>query len=172
MKIILFRGQIGTGKTTFSNLLAKETGFPILRKDDIYDVASGIIKDHQERNEISYGSLYAILKSNARNNCVFIVDYPFYSTDHFSIIKKWCKNNKVELKSILSICSDEIIWDKRLVARTKNPKPNQHVTNIKELKKHCGNIEISPEKGELVIDTIKSKKTLLDDIKAFIGKKF
>ncbi|MFA6301319.1 MAG: AAA family ATPase [Candidatus Paceibacterota bacterium] len=169
MKIILFRGRPGVGKTTISNILSKKTGIPVLRKDDIYDVVSEFIESHQVRNKISYGSLYAILESNIKTNCSFIIDFPFHSIEHFSIIKKWCGEKEVELNSILVICSDERIWAERFNERTKNPKPNQLITNFEKMKENYKDMEVIPEKGELVVDTVKTPEVLLIEINTFIS---
>ncbi|MCX6753253.1 MAG: AAA family ATPase [Candidatus Nomurabacteria bacterium] len=168
MKIILFRGLPGSGKTTMSDFVSKETGVPILRKDDIYDLLSDFIEDHKIKNEISYGSLYSILETNKQTNSVFIVDYPFNKIEHFSIIKDWCKENNVELKSILVTCSDEVVWAERFNTRAESPKPNQLLTNFEELKKHYDTMQIKPENGELSIDTLNSEESLLNMIKSFI----
>lgn len=169
MKLILFRGRPGAGKTTISNLLSKEEDLPILRKDDIYDVAFEFIEDHTTKNKISYGSLYAILETNKASGCTFILDYPFQTTDDLSIIKQWCTTNDVELKSILVTCSNEALWAERFNVRASNPKPNQLLTNFEKMKEYYGAMQLTPELNELFIDTVNNQNTILEQIKTFIN---
>ena len=168
MKLILFRGRPGAGKTTVANSLSKETNMPILRKDDIYDVASEFIEDHQTKNKISYGSLYKILESNIQTEGTFILDYPFQTVDDLSIIKKWCEGRNIELKSILVTCSDESVWAERFNVRAENPKPNQLLTNFEAMKKHYGTMQLIPMEGEVMIDTNKPQEILLSEVRALI----
>lgn len=169
MKIILFRGLPGSGKTTISTLVSKETNIPVLRKDDTYDLVSEFVQGYQTRNKISYGTLYAILKTNSKLDCSFIIDFPFNNQEHFSIIKSWCKEYGVELKSILVTCSDEKVWAERFNVRGENPLPNQLITNFEELNKNYnGVIQVTPEPGELVLDALKPSEILLKEIQNFI----
>lgn len=170
MKIILFRGRPGAGKTTVSNELAKKTSAPILRKDDIYDVAAQYVLEHQIRNKVSYGALYAILESNIGTDCVFILDYPFQSSEDVAIIENWCKERAIELKSIVVTCTDEELWAKRFNVRADNPLPNQLITNFEDLKKHYGTMQIIPQEDELLVDTVEPTSVVLEKVLDFIQK--
>lgn len=168
MKIILFRGRPGAGKTTLSSILAKEINAPVLRKDDIYDVAAELLSTHQDCNKLSYNSLYQILASNTQTNCTFILDYPFQTTEDLAVIKNWCLERGVELKSILVTCTDEKLWADRFNVRSINPAPNQLITNFDTLKEHYGNIQITPEPTELLVDTAQDQDSILEVIRKFI----
>jgi tRNA uridine 5-carbamoylmethylation protein Kti12 len=170
MKIILFRGRPGTGKTTLSEALAQQTNFSILRKDDIYDVTSVFIAEHDIRNKISYNALYKILESNSKNDLVFIVDYPFQYPGDLEIIKNWCIDKKVVLKSILVTCSDEKLWAQRFENRSKNPTPNQLITDFESFKKLYGTMQLPPEKDELFIDSINSLDSIIPQVIDFVKK--
>jgi len=170
MKIILFRGRPGTGKTTLSNAFAKQIHFPVLRKDDMYDVTSEFVNEHGIRNKISYQTLYKILESNIENNSTFIFDYPFQHPGDLEILRNWCANNGVTLKSILVTCSNEEVWAQRFKERAKNPAPNQLITNFEEFKKLYGTMHLTPEADELFVDTINSLESILAQVNAFILK--
>lgn len=167
MKIILFRGRPGTGKTTLSNAFAKQVNFSVLRKDDVYDVTAEFVSEHGIRNKISYQALYKILGSNTKNDSTFILDYPFQHEGDLDVLRKWCVENGAALKSILVTCSDEKVWAKRFEERTKNPTPNQLLTDFESFKKLYGTMHLTPEADELFIDTVNSIESNLAQITIF-----
>ncbi len=164
MKLILFRGRPGTGKTTLTHAFAEKTNFPILRKDDMHDSVAKYIPEHSDRSRASFAVLYKILESNLHSNITFILDFSFQSSEDFSIIKNWCAERGAELRSILVTCSDEKVWAERFNKRALNPTPNQTITDFEELRKHYGTMQLSPEAGEIVIDTIMPVDEILGDI--------
>jgi tRNA uridine 5-carbamoylmethylation protein Kti12 len=170
MKIILFRGRPGTGKTTLSHLFAEQTNFPILRKDDFYDPISLYVNEHRDRNKLCHEILYSVLESNKHSDATFVLDFAFQNQSDFFIIKTWCIERNVELKSILVTCSDEKLWATRFNKRAENPAPNQLITNFEGLKNHYGNMEVISEAGELVVDTVESVESLLVLVRDFTSR--
>lgn len=168
MKIILFRGRPGTGKTTLSNAFAKMCHFPIFRKDDIYDSLYLHLDEHDKRSKLSYEILYKILETNLNNNSTFILDFPFQNSADYSIIEKWTTERNINFKSILVTCSDEKLWAERFNIRAENPAPNQLITNFDELKEHYVTLQIDPEQGELVVDTVESVESNILRVVEFI----
>lgn len=162
--IILFRGRPGVGKSTVSNTLAKDRKLPILRKDDIYDSAATYIEDHTIRNKISYDSLFKILESNTYSGTSLILDYPFQRDEEVINLEMWCKSHDLHLISVLVICSDREIWKQRFNKRSKNPTPNQLITNLDELEQHYGDLNLKPLENEIVVDTTKSVQTILKQL--------
>ncbi len=164
MRIILFRGRPGTGKTTLTHAFAEKTHFPILRKDDIYDPVSEYVNEHSERNKASHGILYKILESNVHSNSTFVLDFAFQNSSDYSIIKNWCMERDVEFKSVLVTCSDEKLWAERLDRRAENPTPNQLITSFEGFKKHYGTMYVEPEQGELVVDSVKPVEEIIQAV--------
>lgn len=162
--IILFRGRPGVGKSTVSNALAKERKLPILRKDDIYDSAATYAEDHMVRNKISYDSLFKILESNIYSGTSLILDYPFQKDEEVINLQKWCNERNLHILSILVICSDREVWKQRFNKRSENPAPNQLITDLDELERHYGNLDLKPLEGEIVVDTIESVETILKQL--------
>lgn len=171
MKIILFRGRPGTGKTTLSDAFSLRTGFPVLRKDDIYDVVADFVHEHDMRNKISYGALWRILDTNAKSDAVFILDYPFQHSEDIEYIKTWCADRSVTLKSVLVTCSDEGLWSRRLDERTKKPAPNQLITDLASFKKLYGSLELSPYAGELLVDTVQLIEKIVSHVITYVQGK-
>jgi tRNA uridine 5-carbamoylmethylation protein Kti12 len=169
MKLILFRGRPGTGKTLMSNLLSAKINAPIIRKDDIYDAISELEPDHQLRNRATFKFLYTILSTNKHINSKIIVDCPFQFPDDLSQLRKWCFENDVELTSILVTCSDESIWAARFNKRADNPSPNQLITDFKKLKERYTEMQLEAEADELLIDTVKSPEENIAKILQFLN---
>ena len=168
MKIILFRGRPGTGKTTLTHAFAERTHFAVLRKDDIYDPVSEYIKEHSDRNKASHGILYKILESNIHSGTTFILDFAFQNSNDYSIIKDWCAERNIEFKSVLVTCSDEKLWAERLERRAENPTPNQLITSFEGFKKHYGTMHLEAEVGELVVDTVKLVEEIIPEVLEYV----
>ncbi len=152
--VILFRGRPGVGKTTITNAFSEKIKSVVLRKDDIYDVTSKYIDDNTSRNKLSYSVLYKVLESNKNSQTSIILDYPFQINENVIELQKWCKENSIKLLLVLVTCSDKELWKQRFNKRAENPTPNQLITDLDELEKHYGTLDIEPLEGELVIDTI------------------
>ena len=164
MKIILFRGRPGTGKTTLTHAFAEKSHFPVIRKDDIYDPVTEYVTEHSSRNKLSHTILYKILQSNIHSDVTFILDFAFQNPQDFSIIKNWCSERNVDFKFILVTCSDEGIWAERFNKRAENPAPNQLIKNFDDLKKHYGTMQLVPEQSELLVDTIQSVEEIMSKV--------
>jgi len=169
MKLILFRGRPGTGKTLMSNLLSAKIDAPILRKDDIYDVISLLEPDHQLRNKTTFALLYAILHTNSGIASNIIMDCPFQFSDDIAELRRWCIEHHIDLRSILVICSDENVWATRFNKRAENPSPNQLITNFDKLKERYKEMQLTPDEDELLIDSIITLDENLNNILNFLN---
>jgi tRNA uridine 5-carbamoylmethylation protein Kti12 len=168
MKLILFRGRPGTGKTYLSNLLSTRINAPILRKDDIYDIISAVVPEHQVRNKVTYELLYAILTTNKHHQPTFILDFPFQLAEDIAALKTFCNCHHVTLKSMLVTCSDENLWNARINRRAESPVPNQLIADFEELRRRYPDLQLQPDAGELVIDTVRSAESILDKVLVFL----
>lgn len=170
MRIILFRGRPGTGKTVLSDAVATQTDLPVLRKDDFYDAAAEFVAEHDVRNRMSYRALYKVLESNSNNQSTLILDYPFQHPGDLGLIGRWSAENGARLKSVLVTCSDERLWAQRLEERAINPAPNQLITNFQSFQKFYGTMQLTPEVGELLVDNVGSIEDVLPQIIRFISE--
>lgn len=168
MKVILFRGRPGTGKTTLSKLLAGCIHSMVLSKDDLYDAVAAIIPDHDLRNKAAHDALYRILKSNSTTPITIILDFPFQTDSDLNVIKRWCNDNCVNLKTILVTCSNEVVWSARLQSRNDNPSPNQLITSFEEFKKRYGVMHLTAKDDELLADTVEPADIILERIIKYI----
>lgn len=171
MKLILFRGRPGTGKTFMSNLLSHRIDAPILRKDDIYDIISILEPAHYKRNSITYKLLYAILNTNRHTSPTLILDFPFQTPEDITGLRTWCSENKVTLRSILVTCSDETLWATRINRRAESPLPNQLIADFEELRHRYPELYLKADTGELLIDTVRPVEANLADVLSFLSLK-
>ncbi|MDF2658937.1 MAG: hypothetical protein K0Q94_1728 [Paenibacillus sp.] len=168
--VILFRGRPGVGKTSVSNRLSERLRYPIIRKDDIYDVLAGTVDGHDNRNRLCYGILYQMLDTNASNGSSVILDFPFNRKEDMSALRQWLDSKRIVFKSVLCVCSDETIWAKRFEERKENPLPNQLITDFEQLKRHYGgDLTIVPVDGELVVDTIEPLERIVEKVMEYIS---
>ncbi|CAG7615565.1 AAA family ATPase [Paenibacillus allorhizosphaerae] len=170
-EVILLRGRPGVGKTTISDRLGPMLNVPIIRKDDFYDVISDYNDNHEQRNKVSYGILFRLLQTNASTNMRYILDFPFNKEEEMNHFKLWLESRDYGLKSILCTCSDEKIWAERFNKRKSNPLPNQLITDFDELKSYYKVLSIQPMDGELVIDTVESMDSIMDQIKVYLQQR-
>ena len=169
MKLILFRGRPGVGKTLLSGLLSQRLNVPVLRKDDMYDHIAFLNTDHGLRNKAAHDVLYAIFKSNAHSSSQFILDFPFQFDADIEQLETWCRANNVELRSILTTCSDEALWAQRLKKRAENPATNQLITDFEEFRKRYSTMQLEARAGELLIDTVNPANESIAAIINFVG---
>ncbi|TFZ63060.1 ATP-binding protein [Hymenobacter sp. UV11] len=170
MKLILFRGRPGTGKTTLSTALAAQTNYPLLSKDSIHDALANILLDQSQLGQIAYTCLYATLAANSQQECTFILDYPFQTTADIRRLRAWCAAHTTTLYSVVVHCSQERVWAARFNQRALNPLPNQLITDFTGLKQHYGELNITLESGELLVDSLASIPEVLDQVNTFLNQ--
>ncbi|MDR6552621.1 AAA family ATPase [Paenibacillus qinlingensis] len=169
-KIILFRGRAGTGKSTFSNDLAKRINVPVLHKDDIYDSVAGFVAEHGSRNKICFDLLYRFLETVIHSNATIILDYGLNNIVDVRQLEIWITERGGELIIIHCICSDEPTWSERLASRSISPLPNQLITNLSDLKEHYKDLDLEYVEGELILDTVLPKNVNVEKIQSFLFK--
>lgn len=154
--VYIFRGKAGTGKTTLSNMLAKELSVPIIRKDDVVDALKMTETTDKEliNNTVCYNILYKIIQTNLDLNVDLILDIALGDRDNF----KWFfdrldfKDNKV--LTFVVVCSDENEWRRRHEERIKNPQPSQIFKSFERVVEHYKTRDFTPFEHEYIIDTI------------------
>lgn len=165
MKIVLFRGRPGAGKTAAAKALSERLHLPVLCKDDIYDKLAEWITTYEARSKATHEILYAILTTNSSADCTFILDFPYQRESDLQKLSDFCAQYSVNFKPVLVTCSDELLWAARIKQRSENPAPNQIITDFEEFKRYYGTMHIEPRPGELLID---SSRPLQDNIEAVI----
>lgn len=167
-KIILIRGKSGTGKSTLSNELSKRLKLVVLHKDDIYDASASVVQEHSSRNKLCFDFLFRLLQTVIDADASIILDFGFNDNNGVLSLDQWVKDRGGELKIIHCICSDETIWSERLTERSKNPLPNQLITNLSELKEYYKKLSAEYLENELVLDTVKDFESLIIHAETFV----
>ncbi len=154
----IFRGKAATGKTTLSNMLAKELSIPVLRKDDIIDAlkSSTNFDTHDVINRICYNILYEMVQSNLDLHTNFILDIALGDKNSASTFLKRLdfKNNTI-IKFFVD-CSDKEMWKSRHIERLKHPLAHQTFQSIEHLLEYYGKADIAPFDDEYRIDSVHS----------------
>ncbi|MGM0880710.1 MAG: AAA family ATPase [Bacillota bacterium] len=169
-KIILFRGKSGTGRSTLANELSKRLKLVVLHKDDIYDASASVVQEHSLRNKLCFDFLFRLLQTVIDSDASIILDFGFNDNNGVLRLEQWVKERGGELKIIHCICSDEAIWSERLAERSKNPLPNQLITNLSELKEYYKYLNPEYLENELVLDTVKELELLVSQTETFVMK--
>ncbi len=170
VKVIVFRGKAGVGKTTISTAVAQKLNIPIIRKDDIYDSIARHVESHELRNAACYDILYRIVETNLLCGLNVVVDAGFHRLEDILQFKTWIQNINATFVSLLCICSDENIWAERIKKRSVNPKPNNLITDFNNLKLHYGDLEAEALINEKILDTVERIDNLIADAVLKISK--
>ncbi|TYP71945.1 AAA family ATPase [Paenibacillus methanolicus] len=152
--IVLIRGKAGTGKSTVARALARRNRFNVLHKDDLYDSVAEFVPEHARRNQICFAFLYRFLQGVIESNSPVLLDFGFNHADDVKKLEHWVAERGGALKAVRCICSDEAIWSERLSSRSRNPLPNQLITDLTKLKEHYSDIKNEDYENEFVIDTV------------------
>lgn len=170
-QVILFRGKMGTGKTTLSNAVGAQLHIPVIHKDDLYDSIADHITDHFIRNNACFNILFRLLESTLACNATVIIDFGYNHLEDVLKLKSWVEQHEGVLTSISCICSDESVWAHRLNERKTNPQPNQLITDLHELKQHYSAINSDLLEDELQLDCIEDIHLLTEKAIHYISEK-
>lgn len=169
--IYIFRGKAATGKTTLSEMLAKELAIPVIRKDDVVDALKMTHTDKNfVNNEVCYNILYKIIQTNLDLGVDFIVDTIPAATNgaKFFLDRLDFKDNKAY--KFLIDCSDENEWRRRHEERLENPLPHQTFKSFEHVVEHYKNLDFNPFEHEHIIDTAGTLEKSFEEIIKIINK--
>ena len=168
--IYIFRGKAATGKTTLSDMLAKKTSIPVIRKDDVVDAlkSSQNIDKESINNEVCYNILYSIIQTNLNLGTDLILDIALgdrkNATWFFNRLD--FKNNSI-VKFFID-CTDKEEWKRRHMERFENPLLHQSFKSYDHLIEHYSKADINPFDDEHVIDSANTLETCFDEIEFII----
>ncbi|MFC4102481.1 AAA family ATPase [Paenibacillus xanthanilyticus] len=168
--IVLFRGKAGTGKSTLSRAIAGRLHIIALHKDDLYDSVAAFVPEHALRNQICFAFLYRFLEGVIESNSPMLLDFGLNHADDVTKLENWIAERGGQLKVVHCICSDEAIWSERLSSRSRNPRPNQLITDLTKLKEHYKDIQNAYFEHELVIDTVLDVESNVQRILLFLNE--
>lgn len=167
LNIILLRGLAASGKTTLMNKIKGDNPkHSTWSKDEIFDVLLSEGVEWSLANKETYNRLFEFIRANKNTGNTLLVDAPYYREEDYRFFVKFCNDLDVSFRSVLVTCSNEEQWRQRFNQRSKNPKPNQTITDYDEMKNYYGSMYIEPIRGEFVFDSCDSSgnqyKNLID----------
>lgn len=112
---VIFSGLPGTGKSTLSNRLARELGWPLLRIDDVSGNIPPDVDFHfwDEKIEV----LLTIVETQLELGVSVIADSVFMGTDRLHA-QEIAGKHKTQFRPIYCFISDEVFWEKRVTDRS------------------------------------------------------
>lgn len=169
--VYIFRGKSATGKSTFSDMLARKLSIPVIRIDDIIDA----LKTTQDidksliNNTVCFNIICKIIQTNLDLGADFIIDVGLGDKK----MAEWFLNrlNFGNNKAIcfLVVCSDESEWRKRHMKRIANPLPNQSFKSFEHVLEHYKNFDATPFEYEHIIDSALSIEKCFDEMISIIN---
>ena len=153
--VYIFRGKAATGKTTLSDMLARELSIPIIRKDDVVDALKMTQKTNKDlvSNEVCYNILHKIIQTNLDLGIDLILDIALGDRNNAKFFFDRLDFKDYKIVSFFLVCSDENEWRRRHEERIKNPLPNQVFKSFEHVVEHYRNADFNPFEHEHVIDT-------------------
>lgn len=114
-KLILFSGLPGTGKSTLSYALSRQTGWGLLSKD----MVDNAYKRSSDPNTAwySYELLLDFAALNLKNGATVIVDAVFTYQRLRDSAYHITQKHGAKMYSIVCVCSNEELWEKRVRER-------------------------------------------------------
>ena len=154
--VFIFRGKAATGKTTLSNLIARELSIPIFRKDDIVDAlkTSKNIRKENINNEVCYNILYRMIQTNLDLKTDFILDIALGDKKNAECFFQRLNFHNNKVIRFFLVCSNENEWKRRHMERLLNPQPNQSFQSFEHVLDHYRNSDTNPFDDEYIVDNV------------------
>ena len=124
MRLIAMRGMSGCGKSTVSRVLSKRLGWPLIDKDDIYDILDG---HSSEAGGLSYDTMFNIARRQLLQGLSVICDSPLTLSMSYENARRVAAETHASLVIVECICSDEQAWSQRINWRKQLQLPAHHL---------------------------------------------
>jgi predicted kinase len=119
--LLLFKGLMGTGKSTLSQAVGQRMNWPVLNIDDIADIF--VSRQLPNRQVARYDILFSLGESFLKQGFSVILESSLRGEEGFERGKQLAKNMNAQLRVVECHCSDEALWKERL--ETRPHRPNQ-----------------------------------------------
>jgi predicted kinase len=162
--LLLFKGLMGTGKSTLSQAVGKRMGWPVINIDDIADVF--VRCQLSDRQPASYDILFNLGKSLLEQNFSVILESSLRGEEGFERGKQLAEASNIPLRLIECYCSDESLWQQRL--ETRPYRPNQLIRDwgsfLDYRKKALPDFVYEIDCPVLSVDTARDLETITDEV--------
>jgi predicted kinase len=168
MRLILFAGLPGTGKSTLAETLAQTSGIPVFSLDWLLGALTPFnILTNDNAAEIGYTLIETLVKRQFMMGQSAILDTPAHTTQ---LRTRWMGTTDqfdVEVYKIETICSDQDLHRSRVESRKRNI-PGWHEITWKHVEKMRSAWE-SWDEHHLIVDAVDSLESNLDKIQIYIS---
>ncbi|MCK8060275.1 MULTISPECIES: AAA family ATPase [unclassified Fusibacter] len=159
--ITFFRGKAATGKSTMAKYIANQHDIAVLDKDSVFDKLLNEGVDWETANNTTYDRLVQDIQWHHDNNIPAIVDIGLSHTPFFEGFLKKMSLSADKVRLFLFTCSDDLVWESRILARIENPEgPNQCIWSTVSAHEHYAKYDIYPLEGENIIDSVVEKEEI------------
>jgi predicted kinase len=162
--LLLFKGLMGTGKSTLSQAVGKRMGWPVINIDDIADVF--VSRQLSDRQPASYDIMFSLGKSLLEQNFSVILESSLRGEEGFERSKQLAKAMNAQLRVIECFCSDDALWRQRL--ETRPLRPNQLIRDwhsfLEYKEKALPDFAYKIDCPVLTVDTARDLETITDEV--------
>lgn len=153
--VYIFRGKAATGKSTLSDMLAKELSIFVIRIDDIIDAlkATPDIDKSLLNHTITFNILCKVIQTNLDLSVDFIIDVGLGDKSRAKRFYDRLNFSNYNIFGFYTICSDEREWRRRHIERIENPTPNQSFKSFEHVLEHYKDFDMNLLDNEYVIDS-------------------
>jgi predicted kinase len=168
--LLLFKGLMGSGKSTVSQAVGKRLDWPVINIDDIGDVF--VTRQLPDRKPASYDILFALDKSLLEQNFSVILESALRGKEGFDRAKSISQEVDVNLRVIECFCSDDKILWQRFEVRPRRPtqtiKDWQGFLEYRE--KALPDFAYEMDCPILTVDTARDLGNITDEVVAWLKK--
>ena len=169
--LIVFKGLMGTGKSTLSRALGQRLGYLVVDKDDFSDV----LLPHLERyGPLAYEAMFLASRSLLQQGFSVICDSPLRGQIGYRNAARLAQEVGAQLHVIVCVCSDEALWRERLETRTRRPahlvKTWQDLERYQEVAR--ADFEYEVDAPMLEVDTVNSLSDVVEEITFWLNNRY
>jgi predicted kinase len=169
MQLIAMRGMSGCGKSTVSRALSKRLGWPLIDKDDIYDIVDG---HSSEAGGLSYDTMFNVARRQLLQGLSVICDSPLTLNISYENARRVATETHATLLIVECICSDEQAWSQRINRRKQLKLPAHHLIDWDIFQTSRARVEsvmsypISDPR--IIVDTVRPLDGIITEIIAWL----
>ena len=170
MLLIAMKGPSGSGKSTLSYTLSKHLGWPLIDKDDVRDLLDDA---HPEVGGLAYDIMFNIARRQLLQGLNVICDSPLTGSISYEHAQAIATESNASLVVIECICSDEILWRRRINARKSLALPTHRLTDWEKFQSYrqfyVSQVNYPIVHPQFVVDTVQPLHDCLAQVNEWLA---